>query len=731
MRFHLLLSAWLLISCASPLDGEARGGKADGEYHYHRGIRLRMADERDAALAEFGRALALAPECVEAHREMQNIMLDLGFQEDLIRYYAKRLVENPRSARARYLYGRLLDDPAQQDREFSRAIRLDPGFFWGHYGKAVAAMRRGKLKQARSSLRRALAIEPSSPHARLTLGMLESLSGKHEEALRIAEGLIGEDEVSRDAYDAALWECLLLDLRKKGGELSARGVSAFPRSAPLRALRGYFLAGEDDLAAIDAYRKANASEPLAFVFIRDLRRLYARAGMHLEAVSLWREAFGSQLEREGNRILPLWRGLEESANAACARGDAGSLVDLARAYDAIGWWEEAAGMREALAGSGAITGDVAAMLESDDDGSRLLGALTRYGRDLAIRAAGEGRAISFRRAVRELGARTAGPLGRSLVVEPAVSSITGLQWFGGRGGRPQPLLDILRSGNRELIFFKNIFRGRLNFEFGEVIYCAPIRSEEGGFTYWAITCCLSGDGVMEGESGLTYPPFHGYAVFYDPGRWRDLCESRRLQRRNPLESGWFLEDAGGSPIGPLDICYSRMLERRLFEKVCAAVLLRPGERLESRIEDLYAGCVAPHEYQHILDLRRHLPIWRHPFRGLAVASRNLFIPSRIEEWFEERAMARSILRCGDPIICLLDVHAQLGGGDNPHARAARRLLGKIAAEIAGNPREFPEVNCRRNILNQLYLLEGERLREVVSGLCAEELGLADESHRKR
>ena len=705
----LLFLSSLSISGGAALCGAGEFCSAEAEAHYQRGLRLKRADEYDAALREFERAIARSPDYIAAHREYQNIMLDFGFQEELVRDYGARVRKRPASPGAHYLYGRLLDDPGQQVHEFEKALRIEPDFFWGHFGRAMTALRRGRDNLAEAELTVALAAEPSSPSARWAMGCVESAAGRHDAALEIFEQLLREDDYYREAYQSALSECAFLERWEKGGRISARAVQVFPRSAAVLAYRGYFLSRAGQIEqAMEAYEKAIAIEPLPFIFMRDLRLLYVKAGMCGKAIDLWRGSFGRQIARGENRLLPLWRQLEDAARRAASGKDPARRGELVRAFVAMGWWAEAA----AIDGSGAMTGAPAARLSNAGEGERLINLLSRYGKRLATELAQRKKRISFSSAVAELEAATENSMGRPLVVPGAIRSAPGTRWFGDSPGRPQPLLDIVRGGNREIIFFENVFGRKINFEFGELLCCELRRRSGDEFGYWSVTCCLSGDGVMEGESGLAYPPFTGYAIFYDAAKWTPLCDVRRRQRRNPLERDWFLEEVGGARMGRGAVRYSRMLERRLFEKVCRDAEHGEGASLQERIENLYTAMVAEHEYQHLVDLRRHLPVWAHPVSCLVLACRNFFLPSLIEACFEERAIFRSLARCPEPLLGLLAVHAQLNGVKGPHLVASRRALSRIVEYIAARPEKFPAIDGERNILNQLYRLSGEELRGI-------------------
>lgn len=63
---------------------------------------------------------------VESHRVYQNVRLQMGDREALLREYATRLREHPEVGTNHYLYGRLLDDPSEELPHYREALQKDP-----------------------------------------------------------------------------------------------------------------------------------------------------------------------------------------------------------------------------------------------------------------------------------------------------------------------------------------------------------------------------------------------------------------------------------------------------------------------------------------------------------------------------------------------------------------------------------------------------------------------------
>jgi tetratricopeptide (TPR) repeat protein len=67
---------------------------------------------------------------LEAHRAYQDVNREQGHNEALRAEYRKSLAAAPDSAKAHYLYGRVVADPAAAAVEYQQAIRLDPKMVW-------------------------------------------------------------------------------------------------------------------------------------------------------------------------------------------------------------------------------------------------------------------------------------------------------------------------------------------------------------------------------------------------------------------------------------------------------------------------------------------------------------------------------------------------------------------------------------------------------------------------
>lgn len=116
----------LLVACAggsaAKLHEEAKFAEKDGR--------------PEAALRKYREAIAADPENVEIHRDYQNLRRKVDGPQAVRDEYRRRRDENPKSAPAAYLYGRLLEKE-ELEREMKRSIELDPEFPWPRMALAL------------------------------------------------------------------------------------------------------------------------------------------------------------------------------------------------------------------------------------------------------------------------------------------------------------------------------------------------------------------------------------------------------------------------------------------------------------------------------------------------------------------------------------------------------------------------------------------------------------------
>jgi predicted O-linked N-acetylglucosamine transferase (SPINDLY family) len=180
------MAAWLDKLMKGPAAVTGReAARADPERHYQLGMSLQMQGKRDAAKAEYGAALALAPEHADAHNNLGVLLKEEGRFEQALQHHRQALAARPDFVDALNniavaLQG--LGKAAEALPYFDRALALQPGHAGLHYNQGAALQALGELDAALSHYREALRLYPELAPAHSNLGYVLSTQGKFAEA---------------------------------------------------------------------------------------------------------------------------------------------------------------------------------------------------------------------------------------------------------------------------------------------------------------------------------------------------------------------------------------------------------------------------------------------------------------------------------------------------------------------------------------------------------------------
>lgn len=153
---------------------------------HDRGDAPRNGDLLEEAAASYRRALALAPDLVEAHFNLGSTLTKLGRHAEAEGPYRRVLELRPELAEAQHNLAITLTELGrylEAEAGFRRALDLDPGHAEGHHNLGVALQRQGRPGEAEASFRQALALAPGFAEAHFSLGSALKDQGRPEEAL--------------------------------------------------------------------------------------------------------------------------------------------------------------------------------------------------------------------------------------------------------------------------------------------------------------------------------------------------------------------------------------------------------------------------------------------------------------------------------------------------------------------------------------------------------------------
>ena len=197
------------------------GGRAFADVHHLLGVSLSLLGQRERALAEFGRALALNPRYLEALIHQGLVLSEMGrdaeaeesfrrasaslspASEGLPAPVAARLANQHAELAEAYAEAGALDRAVEQ---YERALELGPGYVDLRYRMARLLLESGRALEAREALEEVLRLRPNFVDASAALGLAHYLSGDALGARDIWKGCLSRrpENARVEAYLAML-----------------------------------------------------------------------------------------------------------------------------------------------------------------------------------------------------------------------------------------------------------------------------------------------------------------------------------------------------------------------------------------------------------------------------------------------------------------------------------------------------------------------------------------------
>jgi Flp pilus assembly protein TadD len=154
------------------------------------------------AVAEYEKALAADPEHAKSHNNLALALVELGRLDEAVRQFKKSLEIEPRAE----IYSDLgftmarLGKPQEARADYQKALELDPNCASAHVNLAVGLVQEGKLEEAESHYRQALAARPTA-ETHNGLGYVLARQGRAEEAVAEFQKAIDVDAKFTPAYN--------------------------------------------------------------------------------------------------------------------------------------------------------------------------------------------------------------------------------------------------------------------------------------------------------------------------------------------------------------------------------------------------------------------------------------------------------------------------------------------------------------------------------------------------
>ena len=173
---------------------EGLDADTEGNLLYQRALAKRYLNDVDGAVEDFARALELLPGHLAAASERANTLQHAG-RDDQARAAFDEMVaafpENPLAYNNRGMFSLALGDAEAAADDFTRALELNPGYYYALTNRGKAALDRGETTAAIADFDRSLALNPDQPgvygfrgNARLFAGDLTGAIEDQQVAVR-------------------------------------------------------------------------------------------------------------------------------------------------------------------------------------------------------------------------------------------------------------------------------------------------------------------------------------------------------------------------------------------------------------------------------------------------------------------------------------------------------------------------------------------------------------------
>ena len=155
-----------------------------------------------AAEDEFRRALAIAPDSLEAHYSLGLLCQARGAADTAAEHYHRVLAQNPEHVQSRSNLGALLLDRGETEAALDclrQATAQAPGYLGAQFNLGNACLAAGQFREAEGAFRAALALKPDFARAHNNLGVALQKQKRQEEAEAAFRTCLHHDPKEADA----------------------------------------------------------------------------------------------------------------------------------------------------------------------------------------------------------------------------------------------------------------------------------------------------------------------------------------------------------------------------------------------------------------------------------------------------------------------------------------------------------------------------------------------------
>ncbi len=486
-----------------------------------------------------------------------------------------------------------------------------------------------------------------------------------------------------------------------------------PQNPELHTVAGYIARAQRRfIVAEQHFEQALARGAVPILADRDLRELHFRHGRFADGLRLLQQALPPGTTTDVHNIVrPAWDALNQSVHTSSGSHN-GSERHIASCLLAVGALRDA----RAVASRDPSNVDLVTKISAHLAFERSLRALTESDYRNAIDEAPV-------RALDEILAKIPALMCRHLPPDDRLSHAqvrAGLNdvlligsWLDHRPKSSSPLVRYFRRWNRYLILGQR--QGSpveaISFSIGSMVCNQKICSNRQRQVHHVVVgydrdmrSLVAADGGNLG--GACLPD----GVWLDADATRETeGEMRRAMVRDPYDAFAL------SSTQPTPVTKARQLTYlgdggSAADKLVARYVARNPSKPWGSFYTLRA-----HEFGHIADLRAHYPLLEKLPANLALFFRHGASPVAIERALERRAQLGAVIDAPDPDLAVAEMLQGLPlTEDEPevHAGGYADGLADMVRYIAAHPREFPQIDRRARIVDQLPKLSNAELQRV-------------------
>jgi protein O-GlcNAc transferase len=180
----------------------------DALAHYNRGIACHMAESYDQAIANYQKAIVLAPSFQQAHHNLAQSYAKCRQYTSAIAAYQRALALDPEDAKSAYNMGLLYEkigNPKKMITAYRQALSAMPDFAKVFSALGMFYCQQDRLEEAMLCLGQALSINPDLAEAHLNMGIVLQKKGHYRKGLTHYQHALS----CKPNFSKAKWLCML------------------------------------------------------------------------------------------------------------------------------------------------------------------------------------------------------------------------------------------------------------------------------------------------------------------------------------------------------------------------------------------------------------------------------------------------------------------------------------------------------------------------------------------